>query len=384
MTFEALSKHLDAFLALKSARARRSPHFEGDQRRRLRYEEGLLRSFLARWQQHGGPWPIRADFAVDWVMEGSTIGRPYRDEHRLLAIRAFLMQVRTFEGQTGVPQIQFCRRYKRRTPYIFSDREIQQMMEATVRNQSPFRTATVRTLIGLLASTGIRIGEALRLTTADVRFDATPPHLYIHETKFGKSRNVVLHPSTVRNLQHSGGHWGTIPRFRDQMERLLGSAIATRWSGEESDGRRATGDNLLLADSFDLWWTPQQLPFGKLPTSSIVLSQGFFDQMVAAPIPLDLRAVRALKRSPLALDLYAWATRRVSYLNRSIVISGQALRLSFGAGYADTPQGKSRFRANAIDALRRVSVVYPQLNWTAQESGLALRPSSAHILKLTR
>jgi hypothetical protein len=45
MTFEALSQHLDAFLALKSARARRSPHFEGEQRRRLRYEEGLLRSF---------------------------------------------------------------------------------------------------------------------------------------------------------------------------------------------------------------------------------------------------------------------------------------------------------------------------------------------------
>lgn len=201
MTFEALSQHLDAFLALKSASARRSPYFEGEQRRRLRYEEGLLRSFLANWQQHGCRWPIRADFAMDWAMEGSTIGRPYRDEHRLLAVRAFLLQIRTFEGQTGVPQIQFCRRYKRRAPYIFSDREIQQIMEAPVRNQSPFRAATVRTLIGLLASAGIRIGEALRLTMTDVRLEATPPHLYIHETKFGKSRNVVLHPSTARNLQ---------------------------------------------------------------------------------------------------------------------------------------------------------------------------------------
>jgi len=202
MTFEALSQHVDAFLALKSARVRRSPYFEGDQRRRLRYEEGLLRSFLARWQQHGCPWPIRADFAMDWVMEDSSIGRPYRDEHRLLAVRAFLLQVRTFEGDTGVPQIQFCKRYKRRTPYIFSDREIQHIMEAPVRNQTRFRTATVRTVIGLLASTGIRIGEALRLATTDVKLDATPPHLYIHETKFGKSRNVVLHPSVVRNLQH--------------------------------------------------------------------------------------------------------------------------------------------------------------------------------------
>jgi hypothetical protein len=61
---------------------------------------------------------------------------------------------------------------------------------------------TVRTIIGLLASTGIRVGEALRLTVDDVRLDATPPHLYIHDTKFGKSRNVVLHPSTAANLQH--------------------------------------------------------------------------------------------------------------------------------------------------------------------------------------
>lgn len=201
MNFEAISQHLEAFLALRRARAKRDPYFEGDQRRRLRYEEALLRSFLERWRLHGCPWPIRAEFAMDWVMLGSTLSRPYRDEHRLLAIRAFLLQVRTFEEETGIPQSQFRKRYKRRTPYIFSDQEIQQLMEAATRNRLRFRAATVSTLIGLLASTGIRIGEALRLTMADVRLDATPAHLYIHETKFGKSRNVVLHSSTVEHLR---------------------------------------------------------------------------------------------------------------------------------------------------------------------------------------
>lgn len=201
MNFEALSQHLEAFLALKRARARRSPYFEADQRRRLRYEEALLRSFLERWRQHECPWPIRAEFAMDWVMTGSTLGRPYRDEHRLLAIRAFLVQVRTFEGDTGIPQDQFRKPYKRRTPYIFSDEEIQQLMEAAARNRLRFRAATVSTLIGLLASTGIRVGEALRLAMADVRLDRTPAHLNIHETKFGKSRHVVLHPSTVDHLR---------------------------------------------------------------------------------------------------------------------------------------------------------------------------------------
>ncbi len=93
----------------------------------------------------------------------------------------------------------------------------------------------------------------------------------------------------------------------------------------------------------------------------MTLSANFFEQLVAAPVPLDLRAVRALKKSPLALDLYAWATRRVSYLERPTLISWESLRRSFGAGYAETPQGRSCFRAKTLDALVRVCRVYSTL-----------------------
>ena len=103
-----------------------------------------------------------------------------------------------------------------------------------------------------------------------------------------------------------------------------------------------------------------------------------------APVPVDLRAIRALKRSPLSLDLYAWATRRVSYLKRPLRISWRSFQVSFGAGYADTPQGRSCFRSKAIEALRRVVTVYPQLNIESQENGLLLRPSCPHIPKVLR
>ena len=137
-------------------------------------------------------------------------------------------------------------------------------------------------------------------------------------------------------LHATGGHWGTIPRFRDQMQRLIGAAISMRWE-QETDGQQETaGENLLLADRFHLWWTPQTLPTAPSLVSSITLSENFFEQLVAAPVPLDLRAVRVLKQSPLALDLYAWATRRVSYLERPTLISWEALRGSFGAGYPDS------------------------------------------------
>ena len=185
-------------------------------------------------------------------------------------------------------------------------------------------------------------------------------------------------------LQCTGGHWGTIPRFRNQMERLFGAAISTRWRNEQSAESHVGGSNLLLAEEFELWWAPQKLPPAPSAPSQVTLSQKFFEQLIEAPVPVDLRAIRVLKRSPLSLDLYAWATRRVSYLKRPMRISWRSFQVSFGAGYADTPQGRSCFRSKAIEALRRVVTVYPQLTIEGNENGLLLRPSGPHIPKVLR
>jgi hypothetical protein len=104
-------------------------------------------------------------------------------------------------------------------------------------------------------------------------------------------------------LQATGDHWGTIPRFRDQMQRLVGAAISTHWSSEANGQNHTGGKNLLIANRFHLWWTPQKLPIEHPEKSSVTLLANFFEQLVAAPAPFDSRAVRALKKSPLALDL---------------------------------------------------------------------------------
>jgi len=203
------------------------------------------------------------------------------------------------------------------------------------------------------------------------------------------SRELELGTSLSRfmaelGLQATGGHWGTIPRFRDQMQRLIGAAISTRWEQDGNGQHLATGENLLLADRFQLWWTPQTLPAVRPAISSITLSVDFFEQLVASPVPLDLRAVRVLKQSPLALDLYAWATRRVSYLERPTLISWEALRRSFGTGYADTPQGRVKFRARVLDALGRVCRVYSSLRLEIEDDGVLLLPSAPHIPRIPR
>ena len=83
-----------------------------------------------------------------------------------------------------------------------SDEEIVALMAAAGALRPPFRAATFRTLIGLLACTGLRIGEALRLDRDDV--DLADGVLTVRDSKFGKSREVLLHPSTVRALLEYG------------------------------------------------------------------------------------------------------------------------------------------------------------------------------------
>ena len=67
------------------------------------------------------------------------------------------------------------------------------------------RPYTLSTLLGLLASTRLRVGEAIRLTMADVHLEHAPPFLHIRETKFHKSRLVPLHASTATQLRHYMG-----------------------------------------------------------------------------------------------------------------------------------------------------------------------------------
>jgi integrase len=203
MNFAALSAFAEEFIALRQAVARRDPYQNGQDRRGLKYREKLLRSFIAYWHQQGDPWPIRSSVLLDWVAVGSDRQHPYRDQRRFYVARAFLLQVRVFEPATEIPDNIFKPLYSRRVPHLFCDQDIVSLLDAVaqVRASDDMRPLTFSTLLGLLASTGLRIGEAIKLTAEDVRLDANPPHLLIHESKFGKSRYVVLHPSTAEHLR---------------------------------------------------------------------------------------------------------------------------------------------------------------------------------------
>jgi integrase len=201
MTVATLSSHLEDFLTMKRVRAAGDAR-SGPGRRQLKYTERLLRSFVDFWQARGGPCPIRPALVLDWVAVGTRVDHPYRDQHRVWTIRSFLTYVRAFAPDTEIPPNIF-RPGRRRRPHVFSGEELRRLMQAPyhLRAVESFRPLTLATLIGLLASTGVRIGEALRLRDADAELAADPPHVRILDTKFGKSRLVVLHPSTADHLR---------------------------------------------------------------------------------------------------------------------------------------------------------------------------------------
>jgi integrase len=131
----------------------------------------------------------------DWPA-GSTV-----PGHRMTAVRGFARYLAGIDPRTEVPPpglIRIPRSW--RAPFIYSDDDVLALMDAARRLiREPLRAATYETLLGLLATTGLRIGEALRLDGDDI--DAGDGVLRIRRSKFGKSRQVPLQPSTLEALE---------------------------------------------------------------------------------------------------------------------------------------------------------------------------------------
>jgi len=119
---------------------------------------------------------------------------------RLSIVRGFAAYLQTLEPATEVPPKDLLAgRSPRATPYLYTDEEVAALLAAASTLRSSLRVATYRTLIGLLAVTGLRVGEAIRLDRGDL--DLKHDLLVVRNSKFGKSREVPLHPSTLRALR---------------------------------------------------------------------------------------------------------------------------------------------------------------------------------------
>jgi integrase/recombinase XerD len=146
---------------------------------------------------------LSIDAALVWARQ-PTHADPSWWAYRLSAVRGFAVYLHPRLPGTQVPPADlFPLRTKRATPYLYSAEDVAALMSAARRLHTPLVAATYETLIGLLAVTGLRIGESLNLDRADI--DLTAGMLTVVNGKFGKSRQVPLHPTTIERLRFYAG-----------------------------------------------------------------------------------------------------------------------------------------------------------------------------------
>lgn len=197
-----------------------------------------------------------------------------------------------------------------------------------------------------------------------------------------KSRRLELGSSLNGFLTQLGlsgytgrGKRGDAKRLREQMERLFRSRFSLERVAADDDQARKRWLDMQVAPQGELWWSVRAPDQGALWGSWIELGELFYIALTSAPVPVDMRALRALKRSPLALDLYAWLTFqafRAHQLQQPRFESWGQLHSHMGGDYTDLADFRKKIKA----ALRKICAVYPGLRVGDRLGGLEILPMS--------
>jgi len=167
---------------------------------KLREPGSLLRNFVAFLQAEDAPY-ITRELALRWATQPTKV-QPATWAERLGMVRLFALWQSTIDPRTEIPPVGLLpHRYRRKPPHLYSDEEIEKLLRQAQQLPSPkgLRACTYTTLFGLLVATGMRVSEALGLDRPEV--DLQLGILHIRWGKFGKSRYVPVHPSTVAALK---------------------------------------------------------------------------------------------------------------------------------------------------------------------------------------
>ena len=174
----------------------------------------LLPGFVAFLDDQGLS-TVTVAVAVEWAVTPATATDPRSTvgPRRMTAVRGFARYLVGVDPATEVPPLGLLPLQARwRGPFVFSPADIDLIMNRVSGFTPPLRSATYVTLIGLLAATGLRIGEAIKLDRGDIDWSAGV--LLIRESKFGKSRLVPVTDTTLQALSDYA-------RLRDQLQRRV-------------------------------------------------------------------------------------------------------------------------------------------------------------------
>jgi hypothetical protein len=177
-------------------------------------------------------------------------------------------------------------------------------------------------------------------------------------------------------LDDSGGERGNYRAMREQIQALAACRMTI---GMNIRGRAITLKTEGPVEEFEAWLPGHEGQHGLWP-ASLRLSEKFYESLQDFSVPLDPRALAALKDSALAMDVYMWLAHRMCRIKQ---LSGQylpwaQLREQFGQEYAESRNFKKKF----VPALRRVMAVYPSARIDSVHGGLQLYTSPPPIAKV--
>lgn len=197
-----------------------------------------------------------------------------------------------------------------------------------------------------------------------------------------KSRRLELGRSLSQFMLKLGlspytgrGKRGDATRLREQMERLFNALISFERDLDRGCDHGVARMNMGVVDNCEYWWHRGDAEQNLLWGSWIEIGERFYNAIIAAPVPTDIRALRALKKSPLALDLYSWLTYESFRANKSgkpLFATWRALHARFGGEYAQIAD----FRRKTKAALIKIQAVYPGLWLGEREGGIEVLPES--------
>jgi integrase len=165
---------------------------------RLARPEKLLTQFLD-YLDAAGESLISVRAALDWARSPDSDAGSNWPAYRLSTVRGFATYLHAIDPAHEVPTPDLLpQRPHRASPYLYSTDDIAAVMTAAQTLKTPWRRCMVATLIGMLAVTGMRVGEAIALDAADV--DLTTGRVVIRHGKFDKARELHLHPTAVTAL----------------------------------------------------------------------------------------------------------------------------------------------------------------------------------------
>lgn len=223
----ALIGHVEDYLRL-----RRALGFK------LEREGHLLAQFVA-YLETAGATTITSDLAIAWARQPVNAS-PNHWAKRFGVVRKFAVYLHTIDRATEVPPPGvFPARRRRPAPYLWSQRDIVRLLEGARGLRSPLRAATHETLFGLLAASGMRVGEAIALQRDDI--DLATGVVTIREAKFDRSRLVPLHPTTTAALhRYAAVRHRACPRPSSSTFFVSGAGTALGHSGIGKTFRQIT------------------------------------------------------------------------------------------------------------------------------------------------